>query len=93
MIMKSVLKQIVSALSNQLDNNFILLANVNEDNSVNFIAKSTSNRIDCSTIIKYLAIHCSGNGGGSKSFGQGGGTDGSNIANLLAEVKEQIKNL
>ena len=89
----SVLKQIVSALSNQLDNNFILLANVNEDNSVNFIAKSTSNRIDCSTIIKYLAIHCSGNGGGSKSFGQGGGTDGSNIANLLAEVKEQIKNL
>lgn len=89
----SVLKQIVSALSNQLDNNFILLVNVNEDNSVNFIAKSTSNRIDCSTIIKNLAIHCSGNGGGSKSFGQGGGTDGSNIANLLAEVKEQIKNL
>lgn len=89
----SVLKQIVSALSNQIDNSFILLANVNDDNSVNFIAKSTSNRVDCSAIIKDLATQSSGNGGGSKSFGQGGGTDGSNIVNALVDVKEKISNL
>ena len=89
----STLKQIVSSLSNQIDNSFILLANTKEDNSVNFIAKSTSNRIDCGSIIKDLAVNCSGNGGGSKTFAQGGGTDASNIVKLLAQIKEKIKKL
>lgn len=89
----STLRQVVSALSNGLDNNFILLANQNEDNSVNFIAKSTSNRVDCGAIIKELSISCLGNGGGSKVFAQGGGTDGTNLANLLMNVKDKIKNL
>lgn len=89
----STLKQIVSALSNQLDNNFILLANQNKDNSVNFIAKTTSNRVDCGSIIRELSISCKGNGGGSKVFAQGGGTDGTNIANLLMKIKETIKKL
>ena len=89
----STLKQIVSALSNQLDNNFKLLANQNKDNSGNFIAKTTSNRVDCGSIIKELSISCKGNGGGSKVFAQGGGTDGTNIASLLMKIKETIKNL
>lgn len=89
----STLKQIVSALSNQLDNNFILLANQNKDNSVNFIAKTTSNRVDCGSIIKELSISCKGNGGGSKVFAQGGGTDGDNIANLLMNIKQKINTL
>lgn len=89
----STLKQIVSVLSNQLDNSFILLANQNKDNSVNFIAKTTSNRVDCGSIIKELSTSCKGNGGGSKVFAQGGGTDGANIATLLMKIKETIKNL
>ena len=89
----ATLKQIASALSNQLDNSFILLANQNKDNSVNFIAKTTSNRVDCGSIIKELSTSCKGNGGGSKVFAQGGGTDGANIATLLMKIKETIKNL
>ena len=89
----ATLKQIASALSNQLDNSFILLANQNKDNSVNFIAKTTSNRVDCGSIIKELSTSCKGNGGGSKVFAQGGGTDGANIATLLMNVKQKIKNL
>ena len=89
----STLKQIVSALSNQLDSNCILLANQNKDNSVNFIAKTTSNRVDCGSIIKELSISCKGNGGGSKVFAQGGGTDGDNIANLLMNIKQKINTL
>ena len=58
------MRQIVSALSNQLDNNFILLANINDDNSVNYIAKSNSNRVNCGDIVKDLAVRSSGNGGG-----------------------------
>lgn len=87
------LKQIVSALSNKLDNNFILLANVNEDNSVNYIAKTTSDRINCGEIVKDLAVRSSGNGGGSKVFAQGGGTDATIVSKILMNVKETIKNL
>ena len=89
----STLKQITSALSNQIDNSFILLANINKDNSVNYIAKSTSNRVDCSSIVKDLSVRSSGNGGGSKTFAQGGGTDGSITNTILENVKETIKNL
>lgn len=87
------LKQIASALSNKLDNNFILLANVNEDNSVNYIAKTTSDRINCGEIVKDLAVRSSGNGGGSKVFAQGGGTDATIVNKILMNVKETIKNL
>ena len=88
-----ILKQIVSALSNQIDNNFILLANVNEDNSVNFVAKSNSNRVNCGEIVKDLAVRSSGNGGGSMNFAQGGGTDATIINKLLVNVKEKLKEL
>ncbi len=88
-----VLKEIISALSNQLDNSFILLANVNDDNTVNFVAKSTSSRVDCGQIIKELAVKCLGNGGGSKTFAQGGGTDGSKVVNYLVEIKNKLNSL
>ena len=89
----ATLKQIVSNLSNQIDNNFILLANVNEDNSVNYVAKSNSNRVDCGEIVKDLAVRSSGNGGGSRAFAQGGGTDATLVPKLLINVKERINNL
>lgn len=89
----NILRGIVSALSNQTPNNFILLANLNSDNSVNYIAKSNSNRVDCGSIIKDLAVRSSGNGGGNKSFGQGGGTDGTIVPKLLENAKDTIRNL
>jgi len=89
----ATLKQIVSSLSNQIDNNFILLANINDDNSVNFVAKSTSNRVDCGEIVRDLAVRSSGNGGGSRSFAQGGGTDATIVTKLLVNVKEKIQEL
>ena len=89
----NTLKQIVSALSNQIDNNFILLANLNDDNSVNYVAKSNSNRIDCGAIVKDLAVRSSGNGGGNRSFAQGGGTDGTIVSKILSNVKDTIRSL
>ena len=89
----NTLKQIVSHLSNQIENNLIVLANINEDKSVNFIAKSNSEKVDCSSIIKSLASATNGNGGGSKVFGQGGGTDSTNIGKALKTIKEELKNM
>ena len=89
----ATLKQIVSNLSNMIENNFVLLANINEDNSVNFVAKSNSNRVDCGEIVKDLAVRSSGNGGGSRAFAQGGGTDATIVPKLLMNVKDKISSL
>lgn len=89
----NTLKQIVGNLSNQISNNFILLANINKDSSVNYIAKSNSNRVDCGSIVKDLAVRSSGNGGGNKSFAQGGAPDSTSVTKLLSNVKEKIEKL
>ena len=74
------------------DNCFVLLANVN-DNNVNIIAKSNCDLINCGAIVKELSIKCSGNGGGSKSFAQGGGSDAMDISKYLDEVKKKLLEL
>ena len=89
----AILKQIVSHLSNTLENSFILLANVNEDNSVNYVAKSTSDKVNCGEIVKDLSVRSSGNGGGSKSFAQGGGSDATIVNNILVNVKDTLRKI
>ena len=87
----TILKQIADAIDNKLDNAFILLANIN-GTSVNLIAKSSS-KVNAGTIVKEISLKCNGNGGGSPKFAQGGGNNATDIAEYLAEVKEQIKNI
>ena len=88
----AILKQLVDAISNKLENSFVLLANV-EENKVNFICKNTTNneKISAGDIIKDLALKCNGNGGGSKNYAQGGGTNATDIVNHLANIKKVIK--
>ena len=88
----NILKQIVDVLCNKYENCFVLIANKN-GNNINFVAKSNSDKVNCGSIVKDLSISCSGNGGGSKVFAQGGSSDASNIEKLLAEVKNNLKNL
>ena len=88
-----VLKNIVSNLSNQIDNSFILLANVNDDNSVNYIAKSTTEKVHAGNIVKDLSVRSLGNGGGSSSFAQGGGKDATIVSKLLLNVKKELREM
>ena len=89
-----VLKQVVDAISNSVDNSFVLLANVG-NNQVNFICKSTANedKINCGAIVKDLATKCSGNGGGSKNYAQGGGTKTEEVPAYLLGIKEEISKM
>lgn len=86
----NILKQIVDAICNKYDNCLALLANTNGDN-VNIVAKSNSDKINCGSIVKELAIKCEGNGGGSKVFAQGGGANAKNIDKYLMEIKDSLK--
>jgi len=87
-----VLKQIIDALGNKFDKYFILLANVNGTNA-NFVCISNEDAINCGAIVKELALKSKGNGGGSKNFAQGGGTDISELSVNLQEIKEYLRNL
>lgn len=82
----NVLKSIVDNILNQMGNGFIFIANV-KNNNVNFISKSNVD-IDSGALIKEASTKSKGNGGGSKTFGQGGGTD----INLLDEILSNIEN-
>jgi len=84
-----LVKTLVSNILNKLVTGFVLIANIN-NNSINFVAKSNIDNIDCGKIVKELSISSKGNGGGSKTFAQGGGTDSSNIDNILNDLKNNF---
>ena len=87
-----VLKQVVDAISNRFNKYFVLLANVNGTN-VNFVCKSNDDKINCGAIIKELSLKSSGNGGGSKNFAQGGGTNINDLSVNLQDIKEYLRAL
>lgn len=87
-----MIKNLADAINNKYDNCFVLLANV-KNNHVNIIAKANTDKVNCGAIVKDLSIKCKGNGGGSKSFAQGGGSDATAIANHLNDIKENLKNV
>ena len=87
-----ILKQLIDNITNTLDNAFVLLANIN-NNNLNIIAKSNikSDKVDCGVIVKEVCQKCHGNGGGNKYFAQGGGSDAKDIKTYLKEVKDKLK--
>ena len=86
----NLLKSIVDTLINDLNNGFIMFANVKDDSSINFIAKSNSN-IHAGDIVKKAAFACGGKGGGNPTFAQGGGNDATDIDKVLEDIKKDIK--
>ena len=87
-----ILKQLVDNITNEVENSFVLLANVNKSN-VNIICKTNINneKIHCGKIVKDICVKCEGNGGGNQLFAQGGGSNAENIKDYLSNVKEIIK--
>ncbi len=86
----STVKQLVDKLVDKMNNGFVFIANVT-NNNVNFIAKCNKNisdKLNCGQIIKEASKRSNGNGGGSNVFGQGGGTDISKLDDILRSIKK-----
>ncbi len=82
----SSLKNVVDALENKHQNICIFIANIKGDD-VNFIAKSSKNLpFDMGNLVKRAAVKCQGNGGGSKTFAQGGGTSITDVDKILEAI-------
>ena len=84
-----LVKAMADNLCNKFDQVVILLADIKEDNSVNFICRSSIPTVNAGYIIKSITTAFSGNGGGSKTFAQGGIKD----KNHLTAIKEALKDL
>ena len=86
----SLLKSIADTLMNEIESGVIFFANVIKDESVQFIAKSncSCSAGDC---VKKASLACSGNGGGSPTFAQGGGKDISSLEIVLKDIQEEIE--
>lgn len=85
----NLLKKLADNIVNN-NNALVFFANVRDDNSINFICKSTSN-VNAGYIVKQASIKSGGNGGGSNTFAQGGGVDASQINNIFQFIIEEIK--
>ncbi len=82
------LKSICDALSNKLDNSFVMLANISGDN-INLVARSNSS-INAGMMVKKSATGLDGNGGGSPTFAQGGGKSTEHLDEIFTSIKEEI---
>ena len=85
-----MIKSLADTIINKYEECFVLLANVN-NNHVNIISKSNTDKVNCGVVVKELSVKCKGNGGGSKTFAQGGGSDAKDITKYLEEIKESLK--
>ena len=87
----NLLKSIIDALSNELNNSFIFFINIKDDNSVNFLAKSNS-FVHAGEVVKDASLRSVGNGGGSNTFAQGGGKTSDKIDEIISHVEKVISN-
>ena len=84
-----LVKSMADDLCNKLDKLVVLLANIKEDNSVNFVCRSTDPSVNAGFIVKSITTAFGGNGGGSPTFANGGIKDRSN----LKDIKQAFEDL
>ena len=84
-----LVKAIADNLCNKFDSVLIFISNIKEDNSVNFISRSSIKDINAGLLMKTITTAFNGNGGGSSTFAQGGIKDKLH----LKEIKEKIEDM
>ncbi len=85
----NLLKAIADSLIGVLGTGFVFFADVKDDGSVNFLARSNCS-LNAGFVVKKVSVASNGNGGGSPTFAQGGGKEISNLKSILKEVEEAL---
>ena len=89
----NILKDICDKLINTMKKGIVFLANVRDQN-VNFVCKCSSDiNFSAGLLVKKASIMAGGNGGGSSTFAQGGGTKINNLNEIIEEVKKELKEI
>lgn len=90
----TVLKSIIGSIESKLSNGIVFIINIKED-SLNFICKANNNlkdKINVGLLVKDASLLADGNGGGSPSFAQGGGTATDKLSLIEDYVKQKLIN-
>ena len=87
----NLLKSIADNIVNQTGECFVFFANIKENGSINFLARST-NRVNAGLIVKDAAVSSEGNGGGSPTFAQGGGKNTEALEKIYAHIEKVLNN-
>lgn len=87
----NLLKAIADNLIQSMDVGLIFFANVKNDDSINFIARSNCH-VNAGFVVKDASISANGNGGGSPTFAQGGGKTSSNLDDIFKHVEKALRN-
>ena len=87
----NVLKSVADSLVNEIGTGIVFLVNIKENESLNFICRSTCN-VNAGILVKEASMAANGNGGGSNTFAQGGGKDISKVKSILGYVETKIRN-
>lgn len=85
-----VLKDLVDNLSDNLQLEIVLLANVSSGKIV-YVSKNKNKKVKAGDLVKMAAIVTDGNGGGRPDFAQAGGRDVTKVDESLAEVRKYLK--
>lgn len=84
-----ILKGIMDSLANQIGEGLIFMANVKGD-AVSFLCRSNID-VNAGALVKDASIKSNGNGGGSRTFAQGGGKTTMYLDEIFASVRNQLK--
>ena len=83
-----ILKTLIDNAFTKISKGIIFVANI-KGNNVNFICKSNCD-INAGDLVKYASLKSNGNGGGSNSYAQGGGTDITYIDEILKDIETKL---
>ena len=87
----NVLKSVADSLVNEIGTGLVFLANVKNNESINFICRSTCS-VAAGDLVKEASVAANGNGGGSRTFAQGGGKDVSKLPEILNKIESVLRN-
>ena len=87
----NLLKAIADSLIQTMGNGLVFFANVKNDNTVNFIARSNCHA-NAGLLVKDAAVSSNGNGGGSPTFAQGGGKTIDRLNEIFEHIEKVLKN-
>lgn len=86
-----LLKSICDAMIDEMGEGFIFFANVKDDHSVNFLARSKCH-VNSGLIVKDASVSSMGNGGGSPTFAQGGGKTTEKLPEIFKHIEKVLNN-
>lgn len=86
----NLLKSVADAMIEEMGTGFVFFANIKSDGSINFLSRSNCHA-NSGLIVKDASVSSLGNGGGSKTFAQGGGKTKDALPKIYTHIEKVLR--